>query len=53
MLIHVPYNARRRWLALTGLLVAAIPLGWTNSTLSNREEHPATRTPAGPTPATA
>ena len=31
MLIHAPHNARRRWLTLTGLLVAAIPLGWTNS----------------------
>ena len=31
MLIHAPYNARRRWLTLTGLLVATIPPGWTNS----------------------
>ena len=29
MLIHAPYNARRRWLTLTALLVAAIPPGWT------------------------
>jgi hypothetical protein len=31
MLIHAPHNARRRWLTLTALLVAAIPPGWTNS----------------------
>jgi len=31
MRTHTLPNARRRWLTLTGLLVAAIPLGWTNS----------------------
>ena len=32
MLIHAPSNARRRWLTLTALLVAAFPLGWSHST---------------------
>ena len=31
MLIHAPHNARRRWLTLTALLVAAFPLGWSHS----------------------
>ena len=31
MLIHAPHNARRRWLTLTALLVAALPLGWSHS----------------------
>ena len=32
MRTHTPHISRRGWLMLTGLLVAAIPLGWTNST---------------------
>ena len=32
MRTHTPHITRRRWLALTALLVAAIPLGWTSST---------------------
>ena len=31
MRTHTPHISRRRWLTLTGLLVEAIPLGWTNS----------------------
>jgi len=32
MRTHTSHFSRRRWLTLTGLLVAAFPLGWTNST---------------------
>ena len=32
MRTHTPYNARRRWLTLTALLVTAFPLGWSHAT---------------------
>ncbi len=38
---HTPHITRRRWLALTGLLVSALPLGWPQATRADAETYEA------------